>query len=802
MKESRHPHPHSDPRQPRHKTTPGTNPPVFAWKPPAGNADILIPGSQPPAYIKGAELVGGYTLLVATDEGFANRVIEVSDLQDPVFLPEQSLPPGSYWWKWSVGEAISEVFTFTIEESSVPLPVPGVETWLQQFPSSHPRILILADEVADWRKSLPETASEKLNLLREDADAVLAQSHHMDEPEFLPDRKVDFAAFKKIHYPTMWNSRRFAKGAETLALAWLATGEEKYGRAACDRILSLCKWDPEGSSYLGHNDEAHMSVITLGPVVCDWVWDLFTDEEREQVVKQFRHRGELTFSHMHDQGCYGITRFDSHAGREIIFLAQLAIVFQESIPDAKRWLEWLRPVLCGIWPIWSGDDGAWAEGISYSTAYVTTMGRFASILKKGIGVDLYTRPFWKNYVRWKKAVYPPYAEWIGFGDHTERWEAGLTANADLAELIARETQSPEFLPLVNELRQEALLCEPTPAERSIGRINATLLLAPALSNQPASDTAESAPLSHVFTDGGWASIRTGINRGHDDVAFIFRSSPYGSISHSHANNNDFILHVGGKAMAMPTGYYCGYDSPHHVHWVWHTKANNCLTLSDSSQLIRSKESRGYVEAHFENDDLAYFQGNADLSYQLQAQRSRRHVVYLKASGAFLLVDEFVAKPDITTSVQWNIHSWNPFEVSDDGKAFTVTREKSKLTGHFLFHHQSFITLGEGWEPPLAQGQPNEQWHNQYHLRFTPSTLVAKRNLGVVLLPDYPGKPAAALSSRREGDAEIAEIGPDWVAVNQAEVMEVAGIKTQAIALIKSGGTLYEISVQGIASKTE
>ena len=33
MREHRHAHPHLDPRQPRDGSRPGTNPPVFAWKP-------------------------------------------------------------------------------------------------------------------------------------------------------------------------------------------------------------------------------------------------------------------------------------------------------------------------------------------------------------------------------------------------------------------------------------------------------------------------------------------------------------------------------------------------------------------------------------------------------------------------------------------------------------------------------------------------------------------------------------------------------------------------------------------------
>ena len=41
-------------------------------------------------------------------------------------------------------------------------------------------------------------------------------------------------------------------------------------------MASISKWDPEGPTYLGHNDEAHMSVIWHGPHAVDWVWDQFT----------------------------------------------------------------------------------------------------------------------------------------------------------------------------------------------------------------------------------------------------------------------------------------------------------------------------------------------------------------------------------------------------------------------------------------------------------------------------------------------------------------------------------------------
>ncbi len=802
MKESRHSHPHIDPRQPRDKSTPQTNPPVFAWKPPGGEVKIRISGTHPPVYqTVSVDNKDGYTLLVASEPAFKNPIITVSGLKDPVFLPEKALEAGSYWWKWTAGEATSETFEFQIAQDVVTLEVPAINHWLKKLPEGHPRMHIRPEEISDFQKSFKSDRKQELSLLVEEADSLLQQPHEYAEPEFLPDRNLDYAKFWAVWGPTMWGTRRFVKGAEVLGLAYLATGNKGYGRAACQRILSICKWDPEGSSYLGHNDEAHMSVIWNGPVACDWIWNLFSEEEKTLVIEQFRKRGEMTFNHMHDQGCYGITRFDSHAGREIVFLAQLAFVFHEHIPKARQWLEWLRPVLCGIWPVWAGDDGAWAEGVAYSNPYVTIMGRFASILKKGTDINLYIRPFWKNYLKWKQATLPPYAEWMGFGDDTERLDIRWTTTADLSELIARETNSPEFLPYVSEFRREATLAPRVPAKQSMSRINPTLFFAPKLSekNQAKAPATSETNISTVFPTAGWASIRTGMNKGNDDIAFIFRSSPFGAFSHSHSNNNDFIIHVGGKVMAMPSGYYYGYGSQHHAHWVWHTKANNCLTLSDAPQLMRSLESRGVVEAHFENEHLAYFQGNADLSYRLQAQRCRRNVIFVKSQSYFFLVDEFIAQPDITSAVQWNIHSWNSFDVSEDQKSFKISRDKSVLAGHFLYHYESFISLSDGWDPPLKKGETKQ---NQYHLRFTPTALEPKRNLGVILTPSYPGLTAPKVSSKREGEAEIATIGDDLVAVNQADEMEVAGLKTSAIALIRTKGSLYEISVQGIRLRKE
>ncbi|MEZ4837175.1 MAG: heparinase II/III family protein [Caldilineaceae bacterium] len=297
---------------------------------------------------------------------------------------------------------------------------------------------------------------------------------------------------------------------------------------------------------------------------------------------------------------------------------------------------------------------------------------------------------------------------------------------------------------------------------------------------------------------GWAAIRTHLDDPAQDLALVFRSSPYGAISHSHASNNDFFVHVAGKVMAMPSGYYDGYGSNHHTHWVWHTKSHNCVTLSGAPQIMRSYASVEAVEHAFDDDRLIYFRGNADASYADRATICRRHVIFLKRPQVFLLVDEFVTKPGIVSALQWNLHSWNQFEVDDEAHTFTIRRENSVLHGHFLYHHNAFFTVTEGWDPPPQSAKSNAQWYKQYNLRLTTSGLVDRRTLGVVLCPGHASLKPAAVRSERVDDVEFGYIDDIRVAVNQSTSMTIDGHQTDALIVLTLDGAHYAVTADGIA----
>lgn len=738
--ETRHPHPHVDPRVPRESEPVSSNPPVFVWKPDE---------PAPP-----------YRVEISADESFTRIVAEADGLADPVFLPVDPIPPGRYWWRWSSRIGIAPVFEFTVPDEVPEIPVPPASEWLERLSPEHPRLYLRMNDLDSYRERLDTSSNPHHRRIVSLAETIVDTPHRIEEPGYLPDRTVDYSRFVSAFQRIMWETREFAWGATRMALGWLVSGNARFGRAACERFVSLSRWDPDGSSALDHNDEAHMPIIWHGTAGIDLVWGLFTEDERRLVANHLAKRAHNTFAHMHGRGTYGITRFDSHAGREIIFLAWTILGFHEQIPDSIRMLEWLRPVLCGIWPVWAQDDGSWAEGIPYSLPYVQIMSEFAYLLKHRVGVNLFARGFWSRHADWREACMPAYAEWIGFGDQSEVWRQTVLNTADLVELIDTETGAGDHHRYIEALRDRGTRLADRPKVMAY-QPSLPAIFSPLERDEMPGGSRRSPTGTHtatggasdgrdrsgakrlrVFPDCGWASIRSDPEDREHDMMMLFRSSPYGSISHSHADNNDFALHVGGRAMLIPSGYYAGYGSPHHANWVWHTKSHNCVTLSGGSQLQRSYESAGRIADYEEGHGFAYLRGEAAPSYGGLAPTMNRHLLFLASARVFLIVDTFRADRGIQTGFEWHVHANRPFFWDDDARRFRVEVEASDdgvsqaaaVDGWILNRRTAYCHLFDGFVPPPQPVRSAPTWPNQYHLTFGAGMLVDRMLLPVLLAP--------------------------------------------------------------------
>jgi hypothetical protein len=160
-----------------------------------------------------------------------------------------------------------------------------------------------------------------------------------------------------------------------------------------------------------------------------------------------------------------------------------------------------------------------------------------------------------------------------------------------------------------------------------------------------------------------------------------------------------------------------------------------------------------------------------------------------------MIDEFVAKKGVESSLQWNIHSWNPFDADELNKRFTLTRDHATVTGTFLCQSNAFFSQTEGWDPsPMARKDWAGEWPQQYHLRFTPVGLEPARNLGVVLATSHRHLAQAEVVAGVDGEVETARIGEDDLRIYPPGADHIAELVVE--------GVTYRIDDDGIQTSDE
>ena len=118
--ETRHPHPHMDPRCPRDGTSEETNPPLFAWKPETTD--------------------GPFVLEVSRSASFTDTSIRIEGLEDPIYLPEEAMDSGTWFWRWGTGSDWAKTFSFDISPNAVKIEIPLASKWIAKLPTGHPQI--------------------------------------------------------------------------------------------------------------------------------------------------------------------------------------------------------------------------------------------------------------------------------------------------------------------------------------------------------------------------------------------------------------------------------------------------------------------------------------------------------------------------------------------------------------------------------------------------------------------------------------------------------------------------------------
>ncbi|MGD8240948.1 MAG: DUF4962 domain-containing protein, partial [Armatimonadota bacterium] len=414
------------------------------------------------------ERAEAYRLKVRDAAG--NAVYTSPALDDPVHVPTEVLPAGSYTW---VAEALDDAGVllakwgprhFGIAEGCPEQPWMDPAELLARVPREHPRLLFRKRDLPAIRETLSTTRSDAFESLRRSADSGVKLK---PPPEPTYDQLEDRAERRMGYVDAFRRMRRFhTSGMPNCALMYALTGERRYGEAAKAILLDAATWDPEGISSVmaPYGDEIGLGLVKSGAQTYDWIHDLLSDDEHKLVRKMLIARADQMLRRLQRRD-YLWRPESSHDGRLPGYLMEHAIALAEE-PRARVWMDYAMRTVLTVFPHWAGRDGGWAEGISYAQAYNTIYLQPFEALRLATGFDMWQRPFYRKVRYFFFYTVSPVGEIKPFGDseiHAMRGsESGMRALMLYHALRYRDPAVRWYVDQLGDPEQERRSISPLP----------------------------------------------------------------------------------------------------------------------------------------------------------------------------------------------------------------------------------------------------------------------------------------------------------------------------------------------------
>ncbi len=752
---------------------------LIAYPPRGSNAPTNPPGFCWPV----KEHARAYRLEVRR-AGDKRVVTSTGPLDSTVFPSERPLPAGEYEWQvvylnaQGAAFARSLIHRFRISADAPVLTMPDIPSLNRRSAGVHPRLFLTGERLELLRGAIGRGSVPAWERLRKAADDALLEPSYPEPAPYRQDSPAD-QEWLRTFTPAKIASAHLAR----LALCYRVTGERKYLEGARRWMAALAEWDPKGITSHNlklpgggtGNDEGSMPMLERMSLAWDWIGDQLRPEEREGVLGVMTERGNQVLRLLKQQDFLSHP-FDNHSGRVIAFLGEAGIAFLGEIPEAESWLDYVIRCYLTSYPGWGGDEGGWSQGMSYWSFYVYGHVNFLVALRGFSGTDLFQRPFYRNTGYLPVYFQPAYAPQGGFGDgsyHPPSEVGGILTHslADIfrdsvlswqASTVARagEKNTSRWREWVMEDLYETLL---------EGRNPDTPAKPPDMLDG-----------SRYFPDIGWVAMHSNLGDPERDVWAAFKSSRYGSFSHSHADQNTFQLYAYGRALAIDSGYYPSYGTPHDNYWTRQTVAHNGVLINGRGQAVHRWEASGRIELFERHGLVTLVRGQAAEAYNVPQpdwigrdwekhlgkpapsmdpglKSFERTVAFVSARRRPILVVHDFLLADAPAVFTWLLHALNPMEPDEssgsvliqDGDARVAVRLVSSVP--YRFSQSTGFPIKPEYAANTAYVLGRESFTDQSHLSAISKQSARELKYLAVFVPYHASEPAPEISVVKSGN---------------------------------------------------
>ncbi len=734
-----------------------------------------------------------YSIRISTSKKFDQALIEKNKIAFALFNPHQQLTKGKWYWQYKINqENWNPVDSFDINASTRIFPTVSIAKIINNIPATHPRILVNKSEINNFRLNVIKT-KEAIAVIRE-ANKILTIPIPK-EGDALPkyQGKDKFENDKIASLASKWSGKKVQETLNLFSQAYILTGDVKYFKVAKLWMLEVATWDPMGPSHTNNfADGGIMSSMAIG---LDSFWDLLTETERNQIKKNISTRADQFYKLWINQ--VEARSSSMHVWQHIMHnLLETGLALKGEHPTAENWIEYIYELWIAQSPKMAEEDGAWINGSAYFGMNALSLIDIPTIFKKLSGVDFMTAPWFQNNPKWLIYSFPPNSTSDGFGNDGERYKFPWINYAGYTDALARLTNNPSAAWYANAVAKSVGKEIADDAEfrwfRIRDGIKKTTALHPLSFKQDA-----------FFQEVGVGYMHTNVQDTKNDLFLSLRSSPFGPMSHTHADHNTFNIAYGGKRLFYNTGYRPAMGDPHFLGWYKHTQGHNGVLIDGHGQPF-SDGAFGWIPRSIQGEQISYAVGDASNAYSGIVDGKeidhgmklfRRHYIMLRPS-IIIIYDELEA--DHTAEWRWLLHNYNGFTM--DAKTQTVFAENETAKAQVTLFSSSDIQLNvtdqfsvpvDNWTNKINEDGDTLNFVNQWHFTAASKQKAEKMRYLAVMQIKPDGRFEKIIKSIDNGDIIVGNYRIKVsMNINEAAHIQINNIEN-TLSFVSSGTLMFE-----------
>ncbi len=616
-----------------------------------------------------------YTVTLRFADG---RVEKRSSTRNFVIWP-RALAPGDYSWtvKAMPLDEESEPRTFTIARDATEFLIPSGEQALERARRT-PRPRSWANDATSPVAAAKGERAAGLRELVGQVDGAIRQPLPAEPTSKSKDANYDAVATE-------------SKRAMASALAYAMTRQPSHGADGTRRLMNMASWSTRGPVGYAHNDMASRTIAWTLALGYDWMHDHLSPLQKAAIVASIKGHANPMFHDIAPR----ISRYpyDSHGNVSLTLVAAIGALMAGDIPEADEWLKGTISMAIVWTSPWGGPDGGFGNGTAQMFWDAGSNLTAWYVFRSALGVDLAKKEWVRNLGRAMAYFVPPGTPAGNFGDGQELNLQELWARVGKA--YASFAPSPLARWYAREMKGE-----------DAARVE--LLLAPRAERGHDSLPANTENAAY-FPSIGWVAMHSSL-ADPMRTSIYFKSSPYGSYNHSHADQNSFVVNDKGKRLAIASGWYDGYRTSHWTNWYKHTRSTNAITFDGGQgQGFNDRRFAGEVTRFGHGEALDFATGRAEKAYGGGLTIAQRSLAYLRP-GTVIVRDSLSS--DLARTWEWNIHAVKRMtKVSETRVA--IAHGDALLCVEMLASPAAVFSQSDQYTAPPEDRKMVNEWHGTF-----------------------------------------------------------------------------------------